>query len=441
MPIETLDLQEIFGVRHADTRVQQALFLGFLGTAVFLARENGDIVSTQGLLWVFAGFLSGNLLLNRFMARWPGPAALVSLGVNTLLVAYSIDASGGPDSVLWPLFLLPIFTAGSTLPSWAVRAAGLQTALLLCFYIEELQDGVPGAVPEIAIKAGFLLISAWLIGEYGQRERAARLALDLEHRRRRDLERELERAHKLEALGALAGEAAHDFRNILHIIMSYAENAGESIKEGANASAELTGIQRTAAKGEALVAGLLAFGRRGSFHPDPIDLSAEVSAMRPMLEGVLGHGVRLEITTEPELPRVRADAERLGQMLLNLAANARDAMAGTGSLRLTTSRTHRGPIETVDPAVPAGEWALLSVSDSGCGMDSGTLKRLFEPFFTTKKGTGTGLGLASVYGLVRRSGGHIAVESAVGKGTTFRLYLPFWTSDEGQDVPIPNFSL
>ena len=418
------DLDEVFAEQRVDAWPLQVLFLGFMAVAVLLLQMEGNVDGDPRLLWVFAGFLIGNAVFYRLLVNWPGPAALVSLGMNTLLVALALELSGGATSLLWPLFLLPIITAGLILPTWTIPAAGLQTALLLVFYAEWLREDPDTGIPEVAVKAGFLLVSAWMIGRYGERDRSSRKALDAAGKRQAELQRELERAQKLEALGALAGEAAHDFKNTLHIIMSYVESTQEKL--GARAPSDaLQRIDAAAQKGDRLVSELLTFGIHRPERLSAVDLRGELERLRGVIETISGRRVPVQIAVEDGLNAVNADPEQLTQVLVNLAQNARDAMPEGGTLTLRASRVRRGPEEMVDPSVPEGDWALLTVSDSGTGMSAEVLAHVFEPFFTTKKGRGTGLGLASVYGMVRRFGGHITVESADGSGTTFRIYLPF----------------
>jgi len=174
--MKRIDLSEVTEAAPAESFRQEALFLGFLAAAAWLGSESPFFEYPQGL-WVLLALLTANSILHRMHGRWPGPTALVSLALNTLLVAHLVDASGGAASTLWPLFLLATFTAGMSLPGWTLRAAGLQTALLLCFYLEPLRDGDPAAAAELAFKTGFLFFSAWTVGRLGGRERQARKRL------------------------------------------------------------------------------------------------------------------------------------------------------------------------------------------------------------------------------------------------------------------------
>jgi len=243
---------------------------------------------------------------------------------------------------------------------------------------------------------------------------------------RKHLEDQLRQAQKMEALGRLAGGVAHDFNNLLTGIIGYADllmsgrGADEPMYE------DLAQIKRAGERAAALTSQLLAFSRRQILDPRVLDLNTVVADMEKMLRRLLGEDVELITRLAPNLDRVRADPGQIEQVILNLAVNARDAMPQGG--RLTLSTATAVPDEALlraHPEMHRGPHVLLTVSDTGCGMDEPTRMRLFEPFFTTKEiGKGTGLGLATIYGIVKQSEGQITVESMPGHGTTFRIYLP-----------------
>ena len=249
-------------------------------------------------------------------------------------------------------------------------------------------------------------------------------------RERRSLEDRLRVSQKMEAVGRLAGGVAHDFNNLLTIISAHAEFLAQSLGSD---NPEVQGIARAAERGAALTRQLLLFSRHKPVAHEHVDLNAAVTEVLRLLARVLGEPVRIESQREPGLWFVRADPDQIGQVLINLAVNARDAMPQGGTVRIATAnevvrdaRTLRGG------ELPAGRYAMLTVADSGDGMSEEVLARLFEPFFTTKEyGKGTGLGLATVYGIVRTCGGGIDVESRPGAGSTFRIYLP--ASDEAPE--------
>ena len=252
---------------------------------------------------------------------------------------------------------------------------------------------------------------------------------DLEPRRRAEeqgarLRNQLEQSQKMETIGQLAGGVAHDFNNLLTAILGFSD----LILADRNSShrSELEEIKHAGERAAALTRQLLAFSRKQVFHLELLDLNDVAVNMETMLRRLIGEDVRLTSTLSSEIGRVKADASQIEQVLLNLAVNARDAMPGGGVLRIETSNVD------VDEALAAahapcasGRYVVLSVTDTGCGMDVETQRRVFEPFFTTKpKGKGTGLGLATVYGIVTQSGGFVSFSSEPRKGTSFRVYLP-----------------
>ena len=252
----------------------------------------------------------------------------------------------------------------------------------------------------------------------------ARLLLRLEDRTQaRRAEAQLAESGRLETVGRLAGGIAHDFNNLLTAILGGAE-AARAAGLPAGAEADLAQMEDAARRGAALVRQLLAFARQQRLQPRVVELNEAVEAIAPLLRRLLGQAVRLDLALERPGRRVRVDPTQLDQVILNLAVNARDAMPRGGTLRIATG--HRVVLRPDgEGALPPGRWVVLEVGDTGNGIPPEALPRLFEPFFTTRleKG-GTGLGLATVQGIVAQSGGHIAVESRLGEGTTFRIHLP-----------------
>jgi two-component system, cell cycle sensor histidine kinase and response regulator CckA len=240
--------------------------------------------------------------------------------------------------------------------------------------------------------------------------------------RRHELEGQLRQSQKLEAVGTLAGGIAHDFNNLLAVAGGYAHLLARRVGSAEHRSWAIE-IGGAADRGAALVRQLLAFSRRQVLTMRPLDLNAAVRGMDGMLRRLIGEDVDLLVELDSGLPPVSADNVQIEQVLLNLAVNARDAMPAGGRLRVETAA-----VDLAEPpreGLPTGPYAVLSVSDSGVGMDAETQARIFEPFFTTKpEGEGTGLGLATVYGIVGQSGGAIAVTSAPGQGATFQLFFP-----------------
>jgi two-component system cell cycle sensor histidine kinase/response regulator CckA len=261
---------------------------------------------------------------------------------------------------------------------------------------------------------------------HGRVVAAAATERDLTEVKRREAEERaakerLERATRLESLGQLAGGVAHDFNNLLAIILNYTEFLAEQVTgEGAG---DLARIRDAAERGRTLTGELLLFAKREPTQTKIVDLNVVVTDAGDLLSRTIGAGVRLECRTGPDRIPVRANRGRLDQILLNLVVNARDAMADGGVVTVGTEVAE----VTADAAepLPPGRYALLTVRDTGTGMTAEVKNRLFEPFFTTKSADrGTGLGLATVYGIVGDAGGHIGVESELGVGTTFRIMLP-----------------
>jgi CheY-like chemotaxis protein len=230
----------------------------------------------------------------------------------------------------------------------------------------------------------------------------------------------------MEAIGRLAGGIAHDFNNLMTAITGYGELALQRLDSGHDPHRrDLEEIQKAADRATRLTRQLLAFSRKQVLQPVHIDLNEVVHDMEKMLARVIGDDVEIVTHFAPDLGGVQADRGQLEQVLLNLAVNARDAMPDGGVLTIETTNTDVDGYSVADPGVvPAGHYVVLTVADTGTGMDDATRARLFEPFFTTKEvGKGTGLGLATVYGIVKQSGGFITVDSEPDQGAVFRIYL------------------
>jgi len=242
----------------------------------------------------------------------------------------------------------------------------------------------------------------------------------------RALEDQLRQAQKMEAIGQLAGGIAHDFNNLLTVIKGHSELLRSELRPGVTARKEVDGVMRAADRAVSLTRQLLAFSRRQLLSPQIIDLNSIVSGMQRLLGRLLGENIELSTELSPKIGAIKADPHQIEQVIMNLAVNARDAMPAGGRLSITTSpldleeEEHRGKI-VLKPAV----YVHLTVIDTGTGMDAATISRAFEPFFTTKEqGKGTGLGLATVYGVVKQSEGEIWIESEPGRGAAFHICFP-----------------
>jgi PAS domain S-box-containing protein len=243
---------------------------------------------------------------------------------------------------------------------------------------------------------------------------------------RRLLEEQFRQSQKMEAVGRLAGGVAHDFNNLLTVIAGYCDLLREEVREQPRLRDDVEEIARAADRAAALTRQLLAFSRRQLLTPRVVDLNDVVVRMEGMLRRLIGEDIELVTRLDASLGPVRADPNQIEQVIMNLAVNSRDAMPRGGRLTLETANVEaRSPIAYRHFLVPAGTYATLAVTDTGSGMDPDTLEHVFEPFFTTKEqGKGTGLGLPTVYGIVRQSGGNVIMRSDPGRGTTVRVYLP-----------------
>ena len=245
------------------------------------------------------------------------------------------------------------------------------------------------------------------------------------------LEAELRQSQKMEAIGRLAGGVAHDFNNLLMPIMAYSELAMARLSPESSLYRDIAQVRKAGERAASLTRQLLAFSRRQIMQPQTLELNAIVNDMSRMLQRMIGEDILFQITLEPRLRRIKADRGQMEQVLLNLVVNARDAMPRGGALAIETRNVAPGLAEGGGAVV---EHVALTVSDTGCGMDEETMARIFDPFFTTKeKGKGTGLGLATVYGVVEQSGGHIHVASETERGSRFSVFLPALAEEAAMD--------
>ncbi len=240
---------------------------------------------------------------------------------------------------------------------------------------------------------------------------------------RNRLKEQLIQSQKMEAIGRLAGGIAHDFNNLLAIISGYAESLTRRLPDE-NLRSHANEIQNAAERGGALTRQLLAFGRRQVLKPEILNLNSCITGMNEILRRLLSRETSIVFKTDPNLLEIEADRGQMEQVILNLALNARDAMVGGGTLTISTVTRRLDATEASILGVKEGEYVILSVADTGRGIDPQVLPHIFEPFFTTKEGKGSGLGLSIVYGIVQQAGGNVLVESEVGQGARFDVYLP-----------------
>ncbi|HXO29323.1 MAG TPA: response regulator [Thermoanaerobaculia bacterium] len=263
----------------------------------------------------------------------------------------------------------------------------------------------------------------------GDDSTALAILRDITERRR--LEAQFQQAQKMESVGRLAGGVAHDFNNLLTLILGYGNMVLDALADRPAVSRQVEAIVRAGESAAGLTRQLLAFSRHQVLVPTVIDVNALIRQLEQMLRRLIGEDIELVTDLEPRLARIRADAGQIEQVLMNLVVNARDAMPGGGRLTLSTRNDPAagtgsdGAARTGADAPADTTHVVLKVADTGCGIDSAVMAHLFEPFFTTKEeGKGTGLGLATVYGIVHQSGGRLEVESVPGEGASFAVYLP-----------------
>lgn len=246
------------------------------------------------------------------------------------------------------------------------------------------------------------------------------------------LEAQVTQSQKMQAVGQLAGGVAHDFNNLLTAIIGFCDLLLLRHKAGDPSFSDIMQIKQNSNRAANLVRQLLAFSRQQQLNPKILDITETLTELSHLIRRLIGVQIELELLHAADLYEVKVDEGQLEQVLINLAVNARDAMNGKGFLEITTENmTASKPRKIMNDMMPAGDWVAVHVKDTGTGIDDATLQRIFEPFFTTKKiGEGTGLGLATVYGIIRQTGGYIDVQSVMGEGTIFSVYLPRHIQDE-----------
>lgn len=254
-------------------------------------------------------------------------------------------------------------------------------------------------------------------------------------RARRRLEEQLRQAQKMEAMGRLAAGIAHDFNNLLTVIVGYNDLLRSDLPDNPKALEHAVEVSHAADRASSLTKQLLAFSRQQIARPRVVDLNEQVAKIEKMLRRILEEHIEVEVVPDAAVHPVKVDPAQIDQVLMNLVVNARDAMPAGGRLKIETGSLELTAGAACPAALRPGSYAVLTVTDTGTGMDAETRARLFEPFFTTKeKGKGTGLGLSIVHGIVSQNGGDIAVESELGQGTSFRIYLP--ATDEQGGEPL-----
>ncbi len=289
----------------------------------------------------------------------------------------------------------------------------------------------------LASQAAVALSKNQLISELEEVNRQLRLEIAERNRAEEEkdkLQMQLLQAQKMEAIGQLAGGIAHDFNNVLTAIIGYGNLLLISIDEDSPLNKYVSQMLTASERAAKLVSSLLAFSRKQETNPEPVDVNRIIKGVEPLIIRLAGEDVAFRAVLASDDLTVMADATQIDQVLLNLAGNARDAMPGGGSLTISTGRTEMDNVFIRSHGYGrAGQYAVITVSDTGSGIDTETQERIFEPFFTTKEvGKGTGLGLAMAYGIIKQHNGYISVDSEPGGGTTFRIYLPLVRSEAGE---------
>jgi signal transduction histidine kinase/CheY-like chemotaxis protein len=361
----------------------------------------------SGLLWGAGSalLLSDNLVEQTFVAFVIGGISIASLVAfsNYLLafIAYVLPASLPVAGRLfldgWTVHgdMMVVFAAAITLVAWN-SSRDFAKGLLLNLELREKSDQLA----------------------------AANIRLELEIEQRQASEDQLRQAHKMEAVGQLTGGIAHDFNNLLTAVIGHLEMAETRVSDCPRTTGLVQAALRAAERGAALTRHLLAFGRRQHLEPRSIEIPGLIDSAVEILKQTIGPEIRVVTRSEPDLPPARADPNQLALAILNLALNGRDAMRDGGTLCIE-ARKHGEDCDLLPPGLSLRDYVIVSVSDTGSGMNGETLQRAFEPFFTTKEvGRGSGLGLSIVHGFAAQSGGSVQISSVLGKGTKVDLWLP-----------------
>ena len=419
--------------------------LGHLALALTLAATTGRwLVSIIGAFASAALFLVAERLWPR--TRTTRFAAGISLQAFCALHIYQLD--GLPEM---HFFFFSAVTMMIVYQDWSAMWPGVILIVLQHILFAVLQNAGHGihyfgeahvGFVKLFFHFGIALVQTAIASFWAyrlQRQTAHDVAQRAELEYHRSREQLAQQAQKMEAVGQLAGGIAHDFNNLLTVISGHCQMMQADVPEGSTLSDDLTQVRRAADRAAELTRQLLAFGRRQLVQPKRLDVNRVVGSVEPMLRRVIGADISIEVQLARDPGVIIADEGQLEQVIVNLAVNARDAMPRGGTLRLVTGDARLDtPLLLGDSTVPSGDYVTLAVQDTGVGMDAATRSRVFEPFFTTKEmGKGTGLGLATVYGIVKQSRGYVTLVSAPGVGSTFRLYIPrvaAGVTDTGSDA-------
>jgi PAS domain S-box-containing protein len=359
------------------------------------------------------------------------PLAIVAMDLQSNVLSWNSSAErifgwSGEEALGRP----PLFIPAEQLEEFRTKIEGASSGEMIAG-LERQRQRKDGTAVDVAIW------TAPLKGTAGSIAGIIMAIADISEKKK--LEEQLRHSQKMEAVGRLAGGVAHDFNNLLTIINGYGHMMLESFNPSDRLRTHAEQILKAGNQAAALTSQLLAFSRRQVIHPKPVDLNHVITNIEKMLRRVIGEDIVMHTVMSPELARVKADPNQVEQVLINLVANARDAMPRGGTLRIATENVTVAANEGGDLAdIAPGPYVRLTVADTGEGMDADTKSHLFEPFFTTQeRGKGTGLGLSSVYGSVRQNDGGISVWSERGKGTIFCIYLPQLADAAETDEKLP----
>ncbi|PYK29508.1 MAG: hypothetical protein DME57_10060 [Verrucomicrobia bacterium] len=431
LPISTEDLARMFANDfQRKTKERGFLFAGRLWNQPTLSEMSiftGNKITLAGLKddHPVASHVDGpdSISFERTLQNWDGTPVARLLVQNTSQVVQELERESRALMlwiVIFALFLLLLIS--SSLVRWVRRPLGTIRQCLT-------RDDPRIIEPLAADHSEFGQLARTLQTFFAQRDNLVR---EIEERRATEQalhakEHELRHAQKMEAVGRLAGGVAHDFNNLLTAIIGYAELIIKRAQKDPVVRQNSALIRKAGEQAASLTRQLLAFSRKQLLQPKVLDLNNLVTDVQALLHRVIGE--HLQVRTEPAAAdgRVLADPTQLEQVILNLGVNARDAMPNDGALTIRTSRTRldQKKAKRISRSLRGGDYVVLTVEDTGTGMDAETKARIFEPFFTTKgPGKGTGLGLATVYGIVKQTGGGILVDTELGRGTTFHIYFP-----------------
>src|SRR5437773_7077844 len=408
---------------------------------IFTSEKTLSLVAKTFIILCLMG---STFILSRLPARFQQSGWFIGALVltDTILTAYTIYFSASLDSDLFIIFFLIILLAGFS-PNLK-QMLGLSVLLCAIYgvtvYIraDAFSEGHFLRIPLLLIMATFYGATAETI-----RKQQARQIQLIEASKQAELEKselaaQLRQAHKMEAIGLLAGGVAHDFNNVLTVILGNASIVLHTLPARAPDRSALEEIQRAGERGAILTRQLLTFSRKQTLQLGILNLGEVVVEVRKMLHRLIQEDIELVHIQEDLNGLVKADRGQLEQVIFNLAVNARDAMPQGGKLTMETRNCEldeRFAARYLD--VRPGRYVMIAMTDTGCGMDKSTCGRIFDPFFTTKSpGKGTGLGLSTVYGIVKQSGGFIWVYSEPGEGTTFKIYLPR-AGDDQRPAAVP----